>query len=211
MQANEFYKAIQDHRPGPMEPGRQSAVAILFLTVNDQWHVLVEERAHQLRVQPGELCLPGGGVEPGESPVQAALRECCEELLVEPKQLQLWGQGDILTTPSGLTVHTVLARLYEYKATFSPQEVHTVFSVPVDWLLSQQPYRFDSQVSTCPGADFPQDWVPGGKNYPWRKGCWPIYFYPEYQGKRIWGITAKILYHTMERIKVLGGLPPAKE
>lgn len=208
MQSNEFYEALRAHQPGPMEPGRQSAVALLFLAVDGRWEILLEERAHGLRAQPGELCLPGGGIEAGEAPAQAALRECCEELLIQPRQLELWGLGDVLTTPGGLTVHTALARLREYGGTFSADEVHTTFTVPVDWLMAQQPQRFDSTVSTHPAADFPHEWVPGGENYPWRKGRWPIYFYPEYQGRRIWGITAKVLFHTLQRIQMMGGLPP---
>lgn len=211
MQSDVFYEQLKNYRPGPMEPGRQSAVLLPFVAINGRWELLLEERAHGLRAQPGELCLPGGGMEAGESPVQAALRECCEELLIQPEQLEYWGCGDLLTTPGGLTVHTVLARLHGYTGTFSADEVHTTFTVPVSWLLENPPLRSECETitHTCPG--FPHEWVPGGENYPWRKGRWPVYFYPEYQGRRIWGITAKILYYTLKRLKNMGGLPDAAE
>ena len=208
MRSDAFLTQMKQHCPGSMEPQRQSAVLLPFVAVQGRWHLLLEERAHTLRAQPGELCLPGGGMDPGERPGQAALRECCEELLIRPEQLELWGLGDVLTTPSGRTIHTALAQLRDYAGTFSPQEVHSMFTVPVDWLLEHPPLRFDSAVTTHPQPGFPQEWVPGGENYPWSQGRWPIFFYPPYQGRRIWGITAKILLHSLELVQRLGGLPP---
>ena len=205
-----FYTRMGQHTPTLMEPGRRAAVLLPFVASGGEWHIVLEERARTLRHQPGEICLPGGMVEPGESPRAAALRETCEELLVGPSQLELWGAGDLLHTPAGMTLHPYLVRLSGYRGGFSAQEVHSVFTVPASWLLAHPPMQYTTRLATCPEPDFPYERVPGGRAYPWRRGRWPVYFY-EYQGRTIWGITAKILCHTLELVQQLGGLPPVEE
>ena len=207
----DFYTAVWQHQPRLMEPGRESAVLLPFVAKPEGWHLLFEIRASGLRSQPGEICFPGGGIEPGESPEQAARRETCEELLLEPQQVELWGAADLLHTPSGLTVSPYLGCLNGYEGTFSAQEVEQVFTVPVAWLMEHPPEVYRSKSTTVPEPDFPYYKVPGGQAYPWRSGRWPIYFYPEYQGHLIWGMTAKILYYTLEWVRELGGLPPMQQ
>ncbi len=206
----DFYTAVHQHRPRLMEPGRESAVLLPFVAGPKGWQLLFEVRASGLRSQPGEICFPGGGIEPGEDPAQTALRETCEELLVGPEQVELWGAADLLHTPAGLTVSPYLGQLRQYQGGFSPQEVEQVFTVPVSWFMEHPPEEFFSRIGTTPEPGFPYGRVPGGEAYPWRSGRWPIYFYPEYEGRVIWGMTAKLLFYTLEWVQQLGGLPPVK-
>ena len=211
MERHPFYDKLQARTPGLLEAGRASAVLLTFVPRQGAWHLVLEERSRRLHHQPGELCLPGGMVEPGEAPAQAALRETCEELLVEPGQLTLWGAGDVLVTPGGHTIHPFLAELRDYAGSYSPAEVHTTFTVPVQWLLANPPTKYITRTTTHPDPDFPYELVPGGRDYPWRQGKWPVYFYPEFEGRCIWGLTAKLLYHTLQMVQQLGGLPPVPE
>lgn len=60
----------------PEEGGRESAVLMLFAPSElGGEEVVLTERAHHLRSHPGQVSFPGGSLEPGEDPVQAALRE----------------------------------------------------------------------------------------------------------------------------------------
>ena len=68
-----------------------AAVLIPLLSTDAGLEVLLEQRALDLDIQPGEVCLPGGHVESGESPQQAAVRETCEELLVPAKSVHIIG------------------------------------------------------------------------------------------------------------------------
>ena len=58
---------------------KSSAVAIV-LTENDE--VILEALSETIGHQPGDICLPGGGLEDGETPEQAAARELMEELQI---------------------------------------------------------------------------------------------------------------------------------
>ena len=44
--------------------------------------------------------------------------------------------------------------------------------------------------------DFPYEFLPGGREYPWHRIPRRFYFY-ESEGGVIWGITAELLYHAL--------------
>ena len=66
-----------------------SAVLIPVIMKADGYHILYEVRAAKLRTQPGEICFPGGRIEPGEDPGEAAVREAMEELLIRRDQIEI--------------------------------------------------------------------------------------------------------------------------
>lgn len=61
--------------------------------------ILLEELRHPALPGLWQLRLPGGGIEPGETPRETIVRELAEEfgLLVDPSQLQYKGQ---VSTPA---------------------------------------------------------------------------------------------------------------
>lgn len=74
----------------PVESGgriRRAAVLMLFGSLDDvpatsvkllapaELDVLLLQRAHTLVDHPGQVAFPGGGIDPGESVIEAALRE----------------------------------------------------------------------------------------------------------------------------------------
>ena len=61
-------------------PGKGASVLIPLLQVRGEWNILFEVRNPGI-TQGGEICFPGGRVEPGEKPSDAAVRETQEELL----------------------------------------------------------------------------------------------------------------------------------
>lgn len=60
---------------------------------SDQWQVLYQVRSESIS-QPGEVSFPGGGVEEGETPQQAAVREAVEELNIQSEQIDILGEID---------------------------------------------------------------------------------------------------------------------
>ncbi len=195
MLVEEFKRKWHDRVPEIIERknDRHSSVLLPLIEKDGDLEVLFEVRSSTLQHQPGEVCFPGGAVENGESYEEAAVRETAEELNIETGQIEILAPLDYLVTNSGMTVHVYLGVLKEYSGTYSSDEVDHIFTVPLSWFLEHEPQKYVTTVHTVPGEDFPFDLVPGGREYPWRKGHYDVYFY-RYGGEIIWGMTAKLMY-----------------
>ena len=169
----------------------RSAVCIPLVETPDGYSVLFEVRSPNIMHQPGDICFPGGMIEDGEQPEDAAVRETGEELLLPKERIQLLGPVDILFT-GGLLVYPFAAVLKEYEGTYSESEVAETFLVPLSFFLETEPEIYRAQVQVMPGEDFPFDKIQGGRDYNWRKRREEMLFY-HYGEHSIWGITAKIM------------------
>ncbi|GLC81626.1 NUDIX hydrolase [Lacrimispora brassicae] len=174
------------------EKFRKYAVLIPLIRISGVTYLLFEKRSNQLKRQPGEVCFPGGKLEPGESLEECAVRETVEELNVLSQQIEVMGPGDIYLSPFNLMIHPFIGVIKEYQDTFSRDEVEAIIKVPLDFLYSQEPERFVSKLISEPPEDFPYEWIPGGVKYPWVKGTYDVLFY-KYEDWIIWGMTAQIV------------------
>jgi 8-oxo-dGTP pyrophosphatase MutT (NUDIX family) len=68
------------HFAPPLVDMRQGAVLVLFHPTPEDWSVTLTVRTSHLSAHAGQVSFPGGRIEPGETPEQAALREYEEEL-----------------------------------------------------------------------------------------------------------------------------------
>ena len=181
--------------PGYIDGAYQKKAAVLLplIETEGEFCLLFEVRADSLRNQPGEICFPGGTIEYGESPREAALRETMEELLLKEDQIELLAPLDRLLVPANLTVYPFLGRLKKYENTFSHDEVARIFTVPLSWFLTHEPDSYRTKVVTVPEESFPFEFVPEGENYRWKQGRYDVLFY-QYENHIIWGMTAKFVY-----------------
>lgn len=155
------------------------------------WDVVLEVRAATLDVQPGEVCLPGGGGKPGETPRETAVRETAEELLVDPGRVHVLASLGTLPGPTPRPLHAFVGTIDGYDGSFGTDEVASTFRVPLAWLLSHEPRRERVALRRSFGPDFPWELIPGGRSYPWgaREDCIPFYE----TDPVIWGATARVL------------------
>ena len=193
MEKKEQLNRISRHKASiiGMDQARKSAVCIPLIDTADGFDVLFEIRSSQIQSQPGDVCFPGGMVEPGETEAQAAVREMREELLVDASQIHMVGPMDIFPA-SRLYVYPFVVLLEQYGNTFSTDEVEAVFRVPLQFFLETEPEVYYTRMKVIPGEDFPYDRIYGGRNYGWRERREEIFFY-QYTQYNIWGMTAKMI------------------
>src|SRR5689334_14860171 len=91
---------------------RHAAGLILVFPIDDRAHIVLTLRASSLGRHGGQVSLPGGAIEPGETFEQAALREAHEEIGVPPAEPQVLGSLTPLDIPiSGFRLYPVVAAL----------------------------------------------------------------------------------------------------
>lgn len=176
---------------------RKYTVLLPLIETEEGTFLLFEKRSTKLRNQPGEICFPGGKLEPDETLEQCAIRETQEELLLTRDQIEVIGPGDVFVSPFNIIIYPFLGVLKNYKDTYSTDEVEEIIKIPLDFLRNQPPSHYESRLISKQPEDFPYEWVPGGENYPWIKGSYDIFFY-QYEEHIIWGMTAHILKEMLE-------------
>ena len=169
-----------------------AAVMVPLIPSEDGYEVLFELRAEDIEVQPGEVCLPGGHIEAGEAPLEAALRECGEELLVSREQIEVLGDLGGFPLLSGAPFHAFVGLLEGYAGGFDAAEVARTFTLPLDYFLQTQPAVYDIASSMEFPEDFPFERIPGGRAYPWRSRPHEVPFYLETE-PLVWGLTARVM------------------
>lgn len=110
-----------------------------FLPDCDTAHIILTVRAPALR-HGGQVSLPGGVVDPGETFEQAALREAHEEVALALDEVRVLGALTPLDIPvSGFRLHPVVATVSRRPhLTPSDNEVARILEIGVDELLNPQ-------------------------------------------------------------------------
>ena len=173
-----------------------SAVLIPVIEKDGKLQILFEVRQQGI-AQGGEICFPGGRIEKGETPRQAAEREACEELKILPDQIETICPLYEITGPGGGSVYSFLSVIHSYEGTFSSSEVERIFCLPADELKNREPIRSFGTLNVQPDEDFPYELIPGGRAYPFRKIRREYFFYETKHGV-IWGLTGELLYRFLQ-------------
>ncbi len=127
---------LSGYEPPEDPPPREGAVLILFGDGPDGPDLLLTERAHHMRSQPGHVSFPGGSLDPGESAVEAAQREAWEETGIQPDWIQVFAVLPRLwLPPTNFAVAPVLAHWAgDRPLRPNPDEVHAAYRVSVSAL-----------------------------------------------------------------------------
>ncbi len=193
------FEKLKGYKPLTINKKSRYAVNIPIVELDGDYHILFELRAKDLFVQPGDVCLPGGGVEKGETYLEACVRETSEELGLHKSKIKKIAELDHLNRDAS-TIKVFLTRLCIENLDdikFNPAEVDSVFIVPIEYFVQNQPDEYPIKKKYVYPEDFPFDMIHGGKNYKLRGQNQKILFY-NYNGIAIWGMTARIIKHSVE-------------
>lgn len=164
-----------------------SAVLIPLLCKDGELHVLLTERTHEVRSHKGQVCFPGGSVQPEDKTLLAtALREAWEETGLDPAVVDVVGEiDDNVVGSTGYIITPFVGFVpYPYDFTANTVETQEIFFVPLSVLTD--PSRFYEQERVI------------GEYYYHGPVC-------DYDGHVIWGATARILKHLVGLISANGG------
>lgn len=202
-------QTCQSHQAGPINAVHRFAVLIPLVERQDgSVDILFETRAVDLDAQPGEICFPGGAMEEGESPLETALRETCEEIGVQPDDIEILGQMDTLNNASlsievfaGLLKNVTVqgedrqadGQVQRFSGlTLSGDEVEDVFTIPLSFFFENKPDTYFVNMEPHVPADFPYDRIGQTADYPWGRYRYSVKVY-DWPGRYLWGMTAKIV------------------
>lgn len=202
MKIDEIKKFMRNHRREIVGVKDKYSVFIPLIKVGEEIHLLYEVRAMTLRNQPGEISFPGGRIENNETYVEAAIRETCEELLIDKSDIEIYGKGNFLVSSYNAIIYSVVGEIKKDINEIFPSEdeVDRIFTVPLDFFLENDPKIYEMQLGVKKTSEFPYHLIPQGKNYKFKRGVDKIHFY-EYEDKVIWGFTARMTFDFIKELK----------
>jgi len=162
-------------KPGEFPSDAREAAGLLLLYPGERGpSIPLTVRASGLKRHAGQISLPGGATDPGETLVQAALREAHEEIGVDPARVRVLGElTPVYVLVSGFTLHPVVG-VTDERPHFQPaaHEVEEIVEVSIDDLQDASNIR---------------------QGFRTREGVAVEYPYFDLRGSHVWGATAMIL------------------
>jgi 8-oxo-dGTP pyrophosphatase MutT (NUDIX family) len=137
-----------------IEPFGLKAAAVLIALVEHPsgLAVILTRRADTLRNHTGQVALPGGRCDPGETPWATALREAHEEIGLDPALVDLAGLSTPYRTGTGYHVVPVVGFVKPpFVLAANPAEVAVIFEAPFGFLMD--PANHEQRQGQTPAGD----------------------------------------------------------
>ncbi len=167
---------------GELDTPPVPAAVLVPIIMYEQPALLLTRRTSHLKSHAGQVCFPGGRVDPGDrDPEACALREAHEEIGLDPASVEIVGRMGDYVTGTGYRITPVIALLppgLSYLG--SPDEVEAIFEFPFSVLLDPEAPRRQKQHVRGQWRDY---WV------------WP------HADHFIWGATAAIMHHLAGQLR----------
>jgi 8-oxo-dGTP pyrophosphatase MutT (NUDIX family) len=156
------------------EDARVAAALLLVYPGTDGPAVPLTVRASGLARHAGQISLPGGAADAGETLAETALREAQEEIGVDPASVRVLGElTPVHVLVSGFTLHPVVGVTHERPSFVAAEgEVAQILEVSLDDLRDASRIRRGTRI---------------------REGVAVEYPYFDLLGHQVWGATAMVL------------------
>lgn len=172
---------LSDERFADAERTADAAV-LIAVTDRPDPGIILTQRPTTMRDHPGQVAFPGGKLDDGEDAIAAALREAEEELALKRGHVRLIGTTDRYQTGTGFDITPVLGVIPpDLPLKPHPREVEDWFEVPLRLVFDEQQWTQHEAF--------------------WR-GAMRSYLELHWQGFRIWGVTAAIIFNLSRRIAI---------
>jgi 8-oxo-dGTP pyrophosphatase MutT (NUDIX family) len=167
----------------PEERAKASTQAAVLVAITDRPEpgVILTVRREDMRTHAGQVAFPGGRLDPGEDAVKAALREAHEEILLNPKDVEIVGTIEPYRTVTGYLVTPVIG-IIPPDLPLTPHE-HEV----ADWFEAPLAFVLD------PANQLQQTALFQGRERHYYEIVW--------NGRRIWGATAAMIVNLSRRLQ----------
>jgi len=148
--------------------------------------LILTRRSSGMRTHKGEVSFPGGRLDEGEGPAEAAVREAHEEVGLDPALVTVVGWiHPVMTLLSASLIVPVIATVPgRPHLVASPVEVERVFDVSLAELADLSIYH--EERWRIPGRT-----IPGTED-----DSFAVRFF-EVSGEMIWGATARMIYELL--------------
>ena len=165
----------------PAAPATMAAVLVPIVKREEGLTVLLTKRSDGLRNHSGQIALPGGRRDPGESLWQTALREAEEEIGLDRSFVDLIGLSSPYRTGTNFLVTPVVGFVRPgFSLRPNPGEVDDIFETPFGFLMDPANYE----------------------QHEWRspEGATRRYYAATHEDRYIWGATAGMLRALYDRL-----------
>lgn len=152
-----------------------SAVLVPIYYKQGEYYILFTKRTGKVKEHKGQISFPGGAYQDGDRAlVDTALRECAEEIGLTADRVEVLGElDDNITLRTGYIISPFVAIIpWPHPLKVDQREIKEIIEVPISALLDKNRLRQETEIID-------------GKRV-------TTYFY-RYQGRVIWGATARIL------------------
>lgn len=151
---------------------KYSSVLLLLFIENNELNAILIKRPEHMKHHGGQIALPGGRIEKGETPLETALRETWEEIGISPDQIEILGSlSTLYVQVSRFQIHPFVGWIGKNpEFVINKNEVEKTISFPVKLIKN----TFDEvELNTISGR--------------LKVPC------IQFEGEIIWGATAMIL------------------